>query len=187
MAYLVKADLETHIYPEIIKRIIRDYSTSYANLAAFPATGVAGKKYVATDTSKTYIWDDTAYVEITPFDLVAEAIAAALAEAKGYLRKYDLLKLFGAGATAATVVDANLKSKVKDLACWHLIKLSNPNISVAMFRTAYEDARDDYFMEIQKGNIDPEGWDYVTDDEDTSRTEGQGFFSSSNDKRTQHY
>lgn len=184
MAYLVKADLETHIYPEIIKRIIRDYSTNYANLAAFPATGVAGKKYVAVDTSKTYIWTDTAYEEITPFDLVAEAIAASLAEAKGYLRKYDLDALFG---STPTVTDANLKSKVKDLACWHLIKLANPNVNIAMFRTAYEDARDDYFKEIQKGNIDPEGWEYVTDDDDTNRTEGSGFFSTSNDARTNHY
>jgi hypothetical protein len=184
MAYLTRQDLETHIYPEIIKRIIRDYSSSYANLAAFPVTGVAGKKYIAVDTSKTYIWSVDAYEEVTAFDLVAESINAAISEAKGYLRKYDLLKLFGTDATAATVSDVNLKMKVKDLACWHLIKLSNANVNVAMFRTAYEDARDDFFKEIQQGNIDPEGWDYLTDDEDTGRTEGSGFFSASNEKRT---
>lgn len=186
MAYITQQDLETHIYPEIIVKIIRDYSTSYATLAAFPVTGVAGKKYVALNTAKTYIWNSTAYVEVTPFDLVAEAIAAAISEAKGYLAKYKLSALFDDGETDF-VTDKNLKNKVKDLACWNLIKLSNPNVNVAMFRTAYEDAIEKYFQEIQKGNIDPAGWIYATDDADTNRTEGQGFYSNSNTKRGNHW
>lgn len=38
----------------------------YANLAAFPVTGEAGKIYVALDTNKTYRWSGSAYVEISP-------------------------------------------------------------------------------------------------------------------------
>ena len=183
MAYLVQRDLETHIYPEIIKRIIRDYSTAYANLAAFPATGVTGKKYIATDTGKTYIWNSVAYEEVTAFDIVSKAIDAAIAEAKSYLGKYDLDALLG---TAPTVTDENLKMKVQDLACWHLVKLANPNVSVAMFRTAYEDAIA-WLEKIMKGQMDPAGWTYKTDDEDTDRTEGQGFFNTSNTKRNNHW
>lgn len=37
----------------------------YANLAGFPATGEAGKIYVALDTNKTYRWSGTVYVYIT--------------------------------------------------------------------------------------------------------------------------
>lgn len=37
----------------------------YANLTAFPATGEAGKIYVALDTNKTYRWSGSAYVYIT--------------------------------------------------------------------------------------------------------------------------
>lgn len=37
----------------------------YANLAAFPATGVSGVIYVAIDTSKTYRWTGSVYVEIS--------------------------------------------------------------------------------------------------------------------------
>lgn len=37
----------------------------YANLAGFPATGEAGKIYVALDTNKTYRWSGSAYVEIS--------------------------------------------------------------------------------------------------------------------------
>ncbi|MBS1776299.1 MAG: hypothetical protein JSS64_08480 [Bacteroidetes bacterium] len=36
----------------------------YANTAAFPATGETGKIYVAIDTSKSYRWSGSAYVEI---------------------------------------------------------------------------------------------------------------------------
>lgn len=37
----------------------------YANLAAFPITGEAGKIYVALDTNKTYRWSGSVYVYIT--------------------------------------------------------------------------------------------------------------------------
>ena len=37
----------------------------YANLAAFPATGVAGVIYVALDTNKLYRWSGSAYVEVS--------------------------------------------------------------------------------------------------------------------------
>jgi hypothetical protein len=37
----------------------------YANLAALPGTGVAGKIYVALDTNKTYRWGGSSYVYIT--------------------------------------------------------------------------------------------------------------------------
>lgn len=188
MAYLTRQDLETHLQPEVIKRIIRDYTETYANLAAFPATGVAGKKYVAQDTGKTYQWVDTGYVEITtPVDIVSTAIASAIKEAKGYLRKYDLLKLFGNDITAPTVVDEFLKRNMKTIACWHLLLLANGGVNQNTFKTAYEDVRDNYLKEIREGNIDPEGWPYVTDDTTTDRKEGSGFYFSSNDKREQHW
>ena len=38
----------------------------YANLAAFPATGTAGKIFVAIDTAKIYRWSGSAYIEISP-------------------------------------------------------------------------------------------------------------------------
>lgn len=38
----------------------------YGNSTLFPATGEAGRIYVAQDTNKTYRWNGTAYVEISP-------------------------------------------------------------------------------------------------------------------------
>lgn len=41
----------------------------YANLAAFPVSGEAGKIYVAIDTGKTYRWTGSIYVEISPSEV----------------------------------------------------------------------------------------------------------------------
>jgi hypothetical protein len=185
MAYLVKNDLTSHIYGEIITAIIRDYSTSYANLAAFPAIGLTGRKYVATNTTKTYIWNGDAYEEITPFDLVAESIAAAISEVKSYLSRYNRTKLFDPAATGF-VDDRHLKSKVKDLACWHLVKLANPNKDVAMLRTAYEDAKA-WLKDVQSGKADPEGWPYNDDDSTSDFNENNAVQYTTNTKRNQHY
>jgi hypothetical protein len=185
MAYLTQSDLTTHIYAEVITDIIRNYLLTYSTLSAFPASGVKGRKYKATDTSKTYIWNGVAYEEITVFDIVAEAINAAIAEAKSYLSRFDRTKLFD-DTDPDFVNDINLKSKVKDIACWQLIKLANPNIDVAMFRVAYEDARS-WFRDIQKGNADPEGWPYPADDADTCYKEDNTVQWHSECKRDNHY
>lgn len=55
----------------------------YDNLAAFPATGEAGKIYVAKDTNKTYRWGGTAYVEISPSLALGETSSTAYAGDKG--------------------------------------------------------------------------------------------------------
>lgn len=186
MAYLTQQELTTHIYAEKITEIIRNYVVAYANLASFPATGITGRKYRATDTSKLYVWNGAAYEEITDFDIAAEAIDCATAEVKAYLSRFDLPKLFDPLATGF-VNDKNLKSKVKDVACWHLIKLANPNIDVAMFRTAYEDARDKFFAKVQSGDLDPEGWPYKADDPGTDFPEGNAIVFSTETKRNNHF
>ena len=50
--------------------------TGFANLAAFPATGVVNKVYLALDTGKMYRWDapTTAYVAIGGGGTVAGAL-----------------------------------------------------------------------------------------------------------------
>lgn len=118
--------------------------------------------------------------------IVDQCIEQAIQEAKGYLGKYDLDALFDPD-NDSFVDDPLLKQKVKSIACWYIVQLANPNVSIEMMRTGYEDAIDKYFKEIQKGNIDPPGWVYKTDDEDTGRVEGSGFYSSYNTKRTNHW
>jgi DNA-binding beta-propeller fold protein YncE len=62
---LVKADLVGGLVPASQLPSYVDDVLEFANLAAFPASGEAGKIYVALDTNKCYRWSGSTYVEIT--------------------------------------------------------------------------------------------------------------------------
>jgi hypothetical protein len=115
--------------------------------------------------------------------LVTEAIDAAVAEAKSYLSKYDLTKLF---ADAPIPDDVNLKRKVKDIACWNLLVLANANANLELFKMAKDDAIK-WLVNIQKGQADPEGWPYPDDDPDTAVNEGGTISWSSNTQRRNQF
>lgn len=124
--------------------------------------------------------------EITRTDdtIITKGIDAAIGEAKTYLSRYDRTALF-----TPTVSDAlieHLRSVVKDIAAWHMVKLANPNIDLKLFRTNYEDAIK-WLEKVQKGQADPEGWPYKTDDPATPGNENSGVQWSSNQKRNQHF
>lgn len=144
MAYLVKDDLKTHIYAELVTEISRSDNT-----------------------------------------IVTAAINEAVTTAKGYLSRYNRTKLFDDAATGF-VNDPQLLSCVKDITVWRMIRLANPNLSVEMARTNYEDAIA-WLKDIQKGVVDPEGWPYVDDDTDTDGDESEAVRYMSNEKRNNHY
>lgn len=141
--------------------------------------------YLVEADLKTHLRDEVVD-EIIAADgtIVTKAIDAAIAEAKSYLNRFDTAQLFH--ATTPVPTDENLKSKVKDMVCWHLIKLANPNVNFEVFRTAYEDALR-WFEFIMKGQIDPADWPAKPDDVLTEWPEGSTVYATSNDKRTQHF
>lgn len=151
--YLSVGDFNSHLYPEIVSEITRDYVPGDDGSSSAIATA---------------------------------AINEAIAEAKSYLSRFDLLKLFGTDAIDATVEDEHLKSRVKDIAVWRLVRLANPNISMELARTNYEDAIR-WFKDLQKGNADPEGWPYKPTELSTPLTEGTAIGYSSNQKRRNHF
>jgi len=119
-------------------------------------------------------------------DIIDKAIISAVTEAKSYLSRFDLLKLFGNDDTPPTVEDENLKGKVKDIACWRMIKLANPNISMELFKTLYDDAIK-WLKDVQSGKADPEGWPYKKDEAETDYNENDNIQWSSNIKRNNHF
>ena len=125
--------------------------------------------------------------EITRTDntITDRAIAAAILEAKMYLAKYDLAKLFGTDTTAPTITDEYLKSLVKDLACWYLIRLSATGIDHAAYRAAYQDAIA-ALKNIQSGQAQPQGWPYL-DTTSESTPPGDSISWHSNPKRDIYY
>jgi hypothetical protein len=185
MPYMTQYDLQTHLYAETILEITRDNVKEYATLSGFPDPGISAYKYKATDTGKYYIWDGNGYTEITYVDITAKAIAEGIGQAKSYLNRYDLVAIFGTADDDPTFQDDYLDSLVKDIICWRLIKLSNPNINLELFRTAYEDAVIE-FGKVQKGNTYP-AWPLRANDENTAIDDAGNVEFSSNVKRINHY
>jgi hypothetical protein len=126
--------------------------------------------------------------EITRTDssITDSAIGAAISETKMYLSRYDLVQLFGSDDAPPAVTDEFLKSIVKDIACWHLLRISNSGIDYATARTAYQDAITS-LKNIMTGQAQPENWPYA----DTSATPpppgGNTISWDSNPKRSNYY
>ena len=126
--------------------------------------------------------------EITRGDnaIAQEAIDAGIAEAMGYLNRFDLDALFGTASADATVSDANLRSKVKDLIRMQLVNLGSPSIDSQWALTQYENAIRLYFRDIQAGKITPRGWPYHNTLTDPVPPQGNKVTMTSNPKRTNH-
>ncbi len=117
--------------------------------------------------------------------ILSRAITAAEQEVKLYLGKYDLTALFGTESEAPTVEDELLKQLVKDVACWHLLRLSNNGTEISVFRTAYADALST-LKNIMSGMAMPAGWPYATPST-TELPDGNAVNWSSNERRSNHY
>lgn len=78
-ALAAKADLVGGLVPASQLPSYVDDVIESANLAAFPATGEAGKIYVALDTGRTYRWGGSSYVELTDSTAVWGSISGTLA------------------------------------------------------------------------------------------------------------
>lgn len=113
-------------------------------------------------------------------ELTQTAIKKAESEVRSYLNRYELTVMF-----VTTYTNEFLRSLCKDVACWHLIKLSNPNIDLTLFRTSYEDAVKT-LEKISKGIIDPE-FPLKADNPNTPNDEGGHIYYTSNQKRNNHY
>ncbi len=125
-------------------------------------------------------------------------IKAAEDFCKSYLFKYDLKALFGDDTAnpvvAPTVVDENLKKTIKVIASYWLVRKSNPNVNLELFREDWQLMIGDkegpgWLYDIKEGNINP-SWPYKADDPTTPEDESaqnDGVFWGSNQKRTQRF
>lgn len=144
MPYLVKEDLNTHLYNENVDEVTRG--------------------------------DDA---------IADNAINTAIGEAKSKLSRFNLTKLFDPDA-AGFVDDVNLKNKVKDMACYHLITLCNSNIDYEVKKERYEFAIK-WLSDVRDGYEDPDGWPYKDDDTDTDYPEGGRVSMTSGTPRRNEY
>lgn len=115
-------------------------------------------------------------------DILNSAMAAAEAEAMGYLHRYDIDALFGATGTDR---DAALLMKLKDIAAWHFIVLANANIDLELAKTRYDEAIK-WLRDIQSGKIYYSYWPVPAPDADRPN-EGDDWLVSSRPKRETHF
>lgn len=154
MAYLTRLEIQSHLYNGVIKEINReDNLLEFANVTAFPEEGNAYNIYLDVETGKHYKWLTNAYAETPYQDNMLVAISAAIAEAKGYLRAYDVVKIF----EDVEEIDRNpiLLLYTKDCAVWHYIQLANPAVDMSLRLTRYEKAIE-WFKMVQSGKTNPD-------------------------------
>lgn len=109
--------------------------------------------YVTLEELNTHLYEEQIDV-ITQGDTVIlqSAIDAALSEAKGYLRAFDI-----AGEFSKTGAQRNalLLIFLKDIAVWHLINICNVNTDLSLRSERYNRAVD-WLKSVQKGNVVPD-------------------------------
>lgn len=130
---------------------------------------------------KTHIYAEITDVITRSDDTVIDkAIEAGEGEMKSFLNRFDKDTMF-----TENFEDEYFKSLLKDIVCWHLIKLANPNINLELFRTAYEDAIK-ALRDISKGNTSPV-WPLAPNNPNTDIEESGHIEFASNTKRINHY
>ena len=108
------------------------------------------------------------------------AIDAAVAEASGYLHRFDKDKIFKAEPDDR---NALLMYWVKDIAVWHYINIANPGVDWEVRERRYN-AAIAWLKGVQKGDIVPD-LPPATDDDGNAQN-NTGWAMGSNPKRVQH-
>jgi phage gp36-like protein len=121
--------------------------------------------------------------KITRGDTEAAALQILAAESlvRSYMSKYNVTAIFGTETEAPTFTGPDvelIKKIIKIIAAYYLVRLSNPNVNIELYRADYEDALE-WLKELQAGNVNPT-LPYQPDDPDTPEDESAGdvFFDS---------
>lgn len=111
--------------------------------------------------------------------MLTAAIDAAIAEAKGYLRAYDIsaeLSKSGNERNALLVIF------VKDIAVWHFVNICHVNTSLDLRQDRYERAVS-WLKAVQKGEVLP---DFPALESADGEANNLPYKVTSNQKRTNH-
>ena len=110
--------------------------------------------------------------------IIAAAIDGAVAEAKGYLGRFDTERIFRAEGAERNDL---LLIFIKDIATYHLINLTSPGIHYDRREKRYDRAVE-WLKAVQRGDVSPD----LPKTED-AETQGGLVYYLSNPKRAQHF
>jgi phage gp36-like protein len=134
--------------------------------------------YITKEELKTHLYDEILTAISGEDDtLVTAAIDGAVAEAKGYLHKWDRDAEF---AKTGETRNALLVIFVKDIAVWHFINLANPGCDLKTRQDRYKSAVQ-WLKDVQAGLIVPD-----LPELDPVEGEAGSFAWGSNPKRENH-
>lgn len=137
--------------------------------------------FLTNEEMKTHLYaENINVIQRSDETILAAAIDGATVEAKGYLKAYDVEKVFGAEGTQRNPL---LLIFVKDIATWHFLVLCNAGNELKLRQDRYDRAIA-WLRGVQKGDIDPD----LPAKENESGESGTGIIKfGSNDKRDQHF
>jgi len=85
-------------------------------------------------------------------------ILAAESLVRSYMSRYDNDAIFGTVESEPTYTGAEvelIKKMVKIIASYYLVRLSNPNVNIELYRADYEDALK-WLKDLQAGLVNPD-------------------------------
>ena len=132
---------------------------------------------------KTHLYrEDIALIQGDDDTILLSSIDTAVAEARGYLARYDVAAVFGAVGEERIAL---LLTFTKDIAVWHFLNLCNSGNDLDLRRFRYERAID-WLKAVQRGDVTPDL--PIRDEDGDGRDDGPGdFLYGSNPKRSQHF
>lgn len=108
--------------------------------------------YLELEELYTHIYEENVLTISRGDDAVPlSAIDAAMAEARGYLDRFDVQKIFDARGNQR---NALLLVFVKDIAAWHFVNLCNAGVDLDLREKRYDRAVQ-WLKEVQRGNVNP--------------------------------
>ena len=109
--------------------------------------------YITKDELSTHLYlEQIEAISGVDDTLLTAAIDGAVAEAKGYLHKFDTTAIFSAVDTAR---NALLVIFIKDIAIWHYINLANPGTDFKARQDRYKSAIA-WLKSVQAGEVVPD-------------------------------
>lgn len=140
--------------------------------------------YLTIQELNTHLHDELVETITRGDATIAEAaIDAAIAEAKGYLTRFDCARIFSASGSKRNQL---LLIFVKDIAIWHLINLCNAGTDLQFRKDRYERAVD-WLKAVQRGDVSPDLPDRETEEDAGGNPPIGPIAYGSNPKRRQHY
>lgn len=136
--------------------------------------------FLSNDEMKTHLYaENISVIQRDDETILTAAIQGAIVETKGYLKAYDLEKVF-----SSVGEDRNplLLIWVKDIATWHFLVLCNAGHELQLRQDRYDRAIA-WLRGVQKGDIDP---DLPAKEDENGNTAGIIKFGS-NPPRGQHF